>query len=120
MPRTHVPLYPPLEDLVLVQFNTDDHIDGSAAAEAEIVERVSHILSHFEKHLTRVEIHLTDENSGAKGGATDIRCTLEARITGMDPVAVTHDAGHPNQAADGAARKMRSALDTALGKAGRR
>lgn len=105
---------------MLVQFNTDDHVDGSAEVEAEIVERVSHILSHFEKHLTRLEIHLTDENSGAKGGSADIRCTLEARVTAMDPVVVSHDAGHPNQAADGAARRMRSALDRALGKAGRR
>lgn len=105
---------------MLVQFNTDDHVDGSSEVEAEIVERVSHILAHFEDHLTRLEIHLTDENSGAKGGATDIRCTLEARIKSRAPVVVTHDAGHPNQAADGAARKMRSALDTALGKAGRR
>lgn len=105
---------------MLVQFNTDIHVDGSAEVEAEIVERVTGILDRFEKHLTRLEIHLTDENSGAKGGDTDIRCTLEARITSMDPTVVTHDDATPGQAADGAARKMRRALDTALGKAGRR
>lgn len=103
-----------------IQISTDSHVEGGLDVEAEILERVQNGLSRFSSQVTRIELHVGDENSGAKGGAKDIRCTLEARVAGRDPTVVRHDAANVDQATEGAIRKMRRVLDTALGKAGRR
>ncbi len=105
---------------MLVQVNTDSQVESSAEIDAEIAERVTKALNRFGPQITRVEVHVTDENSGAKGGDTDIRCSLEARVSGRQPVVVRHDAANVDQATDGAVKKMRSALERALGKLGRR
>ena len=68
---------------------------------------------------TRVEIHVSDENA-AKGGDDDKRCTMEARITGHQPVAVTHHAGTLREAITGAAHKLQRSLDHTLGRLDRR
>jgi hypothetical protein len=68
-----------------LQFNTDNQIAGDAAMEARAQEIVDGALSRFASRLTRVELHLADENSPAKGGSADIRCTLEARPEGLRP-----------------------------------
>ncbi len=103
-----------------IQINTDSQVEGGFDIESGIRERVNHGLSRFSSQITRVELHVVDENSNAKGGAKDIRCTLEARVAGWDPMVVRHDAASVEQATDGAIGKMQRALDTALGKAGRR
>ena len=105
---------------MLVQVNTDSQVEHSAELDVDIAERVTNGLERFSDQLTRVEVHLTDENSGAKGGGTDIRCSLEARVSGRQPIVVRHDAANPDQATDGAVRKMRTALERVLGKLGRR
>ena len=46
-------------------------------------------MAHLSDRITRIEVHLSDENS-LKGGDHDKRCMLEARIAGMQPLAVTH------------------------------
>jgi hypothetical protein len=82
-------------------------------ARAEIVDGA---LSRFAARLTRVELHLADENSPAKGGSADIRCTLEARPEGLRPLAVTHHDADPDAAMRGAAKKLARALDSEFGK----
>jgi ribosome-associated translation inhibitor RaiA len=104
---------------LLVQVSTDSQIEGNAELEAATTDRVTRGLDRFGDQITRIEVHLTDENSGAKGGALDIRCTLEARVSGRQPVVVRHDAANVDQATDGAVRKMRTLLDRELGKLGR-
>lgn len=99
-----------------LQFNTDNQIDGDAAMQARAQEIVDGALSRFAARLTRVEVHLADENSPAKGGSADIRCTLEARPEGLRPLAVTHHDADPDAAMRGAARKMVRALDSEFGK----
>lgn len=101
------------------QLNTDSHIHGSEAL-AEAAEKiVVDALGHLTGRLTRVELHLADMNA-AKGGADDIRCTLEARPEGMQPHTVTHTDANVAAALRGAAAKMRALLDSEFGKLGRR
>jgi hypothetical protein len=98
-----------------IQINTDNHIDGTAELSAHISATVVHALQRFSEQLTRVEVHLSDEN-GDKSGQHDQLCMLEARLKGRDPVAVTEFAATQEQAVHGAAQKMVHLLDSTLGR----
>ncbi len=100
------------------QLNTDANIQGDDRL-AEVAETVvTSALGHLTDRLSRIEVHLVDVN-GAKGGADDIRCTVEARPEGMQPQTVTHNDANVDAALRGAAKKIRSLLDTEFGKLGR-
>lgn len=98
-----------------IQINTNNHIDGNEALSTHVEAVVGNALSHFKEHLTRVEVHLDDEN-GDKAGAEDKRCMMEARLKNQQPVAVTHHAGSIHEAVDGAARKLKALLETRIGR----
>ncbi len=98
-----------------IQISTDHNIEGSDAREAEITTVVSSALERFSDQITRVEVHLADEN-GPKGGNDDIRCTLEARIEGRQPIAATHHAATVPLAVHGAARSLVSLIENTLGR----
>jgi hypothetical protein len=51
-----------------------------------------------------------------KEGLNDIQCMLEARIEGRDPIAVTCDADTAKNAVSGAIAKIKTSLDTILGR----
>lgn len=99
-----------------VQINSDDNVNQSDAQPEQTEATIRTILDRFVDQLTRVEVHLSDENSDKKFGTADMRCMLEARLEGLDPVAVTDEAATLEQAVEGAARKMRRSLDSILGK----
>jgi len=98
-----------------IQLNTDVNIDGTEALAAQASATVEHALEHFAERITRVEVHLSDEN-GAKSGQHDQRCMLEARLEGRQPLAVTDDAATIEQAVHGAAQKLVRRLDSTLGR----
>lgn len=98
-----------------IQLNTDNVIRGSETLGRDVDAIVHDALSRFSQDLTRVEVHLNDVNSH-KGGETDIRCMLEARLSGRDPVAVTEHAADIEQAVRRASGKMQRALDTVIGR----
>jgi hypothetical protein len=52
-----------------IQLNTDVHIDGTAALAAQVAATAEQALERFSEHVTRVEVHLSDEN-GDKSGST--------------------------------------------------
>lgn len=99
-----------------IQINTDDNIDQSEALPERTEAAIRDVLDRFADQITRVEVHLSDENSDKKSGNHDIRCLLEARLEGLQPVAVTDQAATVEQAVEGAARKMRRSLDSMRGK----
>ena len=72
-----------------VQINTDHNIEGREVLTTQVRGVVEGALTRFSDHITRVEVHLSDENSH-KGGQNDKRCMLEARLERRRPVAVTH------------------------------
>jgi len=49
---------------------------------------VDSILGHLAEHITRIEVHISDENS-KKEGRHDKRCMMEARLKGHQPIVVT-------------------------------
>ncbi len=98
-----------------IQLNTDRTIPGNAGMEERINGVVEGALLRFGDQITRVEIHLSDENA-KKRGPDDSRCVLEVRLAGRDPIAVTHQAADIDKAANGAADKMVRLLDSMLGR----
>ena len=98
-----------------IQLNTDDHIDGTKVLAAEVSAMIEQALERFGEHVTRVEVHLSDEN-GSKSGQQDLRCMLEARLEGQQPLAVTEHAATLKQAVHGAALKLLHLLDSKLGR----
>ncbi len=48
----------------------------------------SSLQKRFSDWITRVEVHLTDENSKSKAGIDDIRCLIEARPADRQPVSI--------------------------------
>lgn len=97
------------------QFNTGYGVDGTEAWGAEVEEAMRSALGHWTSHLTRIEVHLRDENAG-KGGESDKRCEIEARIAGRPPLSVTDAAAGFEQAIHGATTKLEHALRHAVGK----
>jgi ribosome-associated translation inhibitor RaiA len=99
-----------------VQINTDHNIEGHEALASHVSSAVENALKHDSDQITRVEVHLSDENSHKKGGNDDMRCVMEARLEGRQPVAVTHHAATVGQAVDGAAGKLTRLIESTLGR----
>jgi len=76
---------------------------------------VESILGHLAEHITRIEVHVSDENSKKEDGH-DKRCMIEARLKGHQPVAVTNVSETIGQAIGGAVEKLKSSLDHTLGR----
>lgn len=98
-----------------IQFNTDANIHGTEALASEVSATIEGALERFEEHITRVEVHLSDESRG-KVGQHDHRCMLEARLEGRKPVAVTEHALTLDQAVNGAVGKLTRLLDSTFGR----
>lgn len=96
-----------------IQVSTDKSIEGSA----DLIERteadLADALARFERRVTRIEVHLRDESAGRSTGG-DIRCLIEARPAGLDPVAVTHHADTVSDALRGATDRLEALLSSRL------
>ena len=98
-----------------VQINTDHNIEGHEALAAQVSGTVETALGRVSDHITRVEVHLSDEN-GDKSGQNDKHCMIEARLEGRQPIAVTHQAATLDQAVDGAADKLARLIESTIGR----
>jgi ribosome-associated translation inhibitor RaiA len=98
-----------------IKFNTDNNVRVSEELRAPLISLISEKLSRFSHQITRVEVHLSDEN-GDKAGFNDKRCMIEARLAGMKPIAVINHANTHEQAVEGAVDKLKTSLDTMLGR----
>ncbi len=98
-----------------VQVHADSSVKVNPFLTETVEEAVENAVRRWTPRITRVEVHLSDIN-GHKGGADDKRCLLEARIGGLQPIAVTHQAGTLHDAVDGAADKLKKVLQNTLGR----
>jgi len=98
-----------------IQINTDDHIHGGEALASSVTGIVESALGRFSEQVTRVEVHLSDEN-GSKSGTQDKRCMMEARLEGLKPVAVVNHAATMKEAVEGATGKLVRLLDSTCGR----
>lgn len=97
-----------------IQVNHDNHVRLAGETAARLSKTVEDSLAKFADRITRVEMHLGDTNGG-KGGP-DKRCMLEARMSNIQPIAVTHHAETMQLAIDGALERLDHALSHAIGK----
>jgi ribosome-associated translation inhibitor RaiA len=99
-----------------IQVNTDRNISATSELIDSVSSMIEHTLERFNGDITRIEVHLSDENGHKQDGSADIRCLMEARLQGRQPVAVTHQAVTVDQAADGAAEKLSRLISSTLGR----
>ncbi|MFZ2340645.1 MAG: ribosome-associated translation inhibitor RaiA [Bacteroidales bacterium] len=98
-----------------IQLNSDKNIQVSEKLEAFVSEKINRSLKRFDNKITRIEVHLSDQNAG-KSGADDMQCRIEARIKDLQPVTVTARNSTKEKALGDAIDKIKAALDSAMGK----
>jgi hypothetical protein len=98
-----------------IQINTDHNLKVHESESGQLRAIVQDVIGRFADHITRVEMHLSDENA-SKRSDDDKRCLLEARPEGRNPVAVSHQASTLILAVEGAAEKLARALDSDIGR----
>jgi ribosomal subunit interface protein len=99
-----------------VRVITDNNIVGTDNLSSHVEDVVQDALGRFSERITRIEVHLADENSRAKSGSNDKRCTMEARLKGLKPIAVTEQGTLLDQAIHAAADTLAKTLDRTLGR----
>lgn len=92
-----------------IRVNTDHNVDGSQSFTEKVEGELAQSLTRFGDRVTSVEVHLRNESAGRPTG-DDFRCLIEARPTGADPVAVSHQAETLDDALRGATDKLEGLL----------
>ena len=100
---------------MIIQLNGDKNLNIHEAFGEKLNALLNHHLGRFSEHITRLEVHLSDEN-GRKEGQHDKRCVLEAKFEGRQPIAVTADAHTHEQSVKAAIDKLKTSLDTITGR----
>ncbi|MBK8516760.1 MAG: HPF/RaiA family ribosome-associated protein [Saprospiraceae bacterium] len=98
-----------------IQFNTDKSTKGDERNQDFFSSQIAAELYRYQYHITRIEVHLTDENGG-KEGINDKLCLLEARLEGRKPIAVSNKADTIEKAISGSIDKLKNSLETIIGR----
>lgn len=98
-----------------IQLNTDKNIPGDKRVESYLNSVIEDKLSLFSEHITRIEVHLADENSSKKG-KNDKRCMLEARLENTRPIAVTSYANSVEKAVNDSLAKLKASIEKIYGR----
>ena len=98
-----------------VHINADKNISGALGLQDRVEEVLAQELKPVAEHVTRVDVHLNDLKKGKKG-YDDMRCQIEARLKGREPISVEQRASDIYQALHNAARQLRRALGNEQGK----
>ncbi|MGO4819833.1 MULTISPECIES: HPF/RaiA family ribosome-associated protein [unclassified Flavobacterium] len=98
-----------------IQFNTDKNVEGNERAEGYFSNELETALARFEDKITRIEVHIGDENS-SKPGINDKRCLIEVRPAKLQPIVVTEHADTVEKAFRGALDKIKKTLTTTFEK----
>jgi ribosome-associated translation inhibitor RaiA len=99
-----------------IQISTDGNIEGSEALGQRVEAIVRAELERHDDRLTRIEVHLSDQDSQERGSGTDIRCVLEARPVAVQPVVVRGSADTVERACHDASEKMSRLLNSRFGR----
>jgi ribosome-associated translation inhibitor RaiA len=96
-----------------IQINTDKNTEWNQRHDDHFSELIREALNRFSDHITRVEVHLSDENGG-KEGQNDIRCLIEVRVEGQQPIAASDNSDSIEQSVSSALTKLNASLKTKL------
>ena len=98
-----------------LQLNTDKNIHGTEELEGYVNQRAEAILKHLVDQITRLEVHLSDQNA-QKRGEDDIYCKIEVRIQNAQPILVTAKNSEKEKAIAEALEKAKNAAEKMIGK----
>ncbi len=98
-----------------IHVNATNGIENKETLERWADAELKDTLARFAGEVTRVEVHLSDENA-LKAADADKRCAMEARLANHQPLAVTHHAATQDEAFRGAAAKLKRLLESTLGR----
>jgi ribosome-associated translation inhibitor RaiA len=97
-----------------INVNTDNTIDRHQGLDERVRDVVESSISRFEQ-VRRVDVHLSNQN-GQKHEDGDNYCMMEARVAGYESIVVHAHAADLHLSINGAATKLKRALDSALGR----
>lgn len=100
---------------MIIQLNSDKNLVLHEEYRDKLNNLFADELSRFSEYITRLEVHLSDEN-GAKFGMKDKRCLLEARQEGRQPIAVSEVAETYDIAIARAVNKLEVSLSSIQGR----
>jgi ribosome-associated translation inhibitor RaiA len=98
-----------------ILINTTNQVTSSENFNEQIRQTITDSMGSHGAHITRIEVHLSDENGG-KFGIDDKRCLIEARMEHMKPVAVSHNAANFLLAVQGATERLHRSLEHIIGR----
>ncbi len=98
-----------------IQFNADNNLTVHEEFRNKLTERLTLKLKRFSGNITRLEVHLSDENAGKQNG-DDKKCLLEARLEGRQPIVVSAIANNYEISLDAAIDKLKTSLDKVFDK----
>lgn len=97
--------------MMTIQFNTDHNIKIDEKHRLSFKSILTDALYRFRDHISHLEVHFSDED-GNKNSQNDIRCLLEARLVGYNPIIATNNANTNELAIDGAIEILKTSLNT--------
>jgi ribosome-associated translation inhibitor RaiA len=98
-----------------IEINTDRNIRYDESVERHVRDAIESNLARFAPQVSRVEVHLHDQNAEKKGAA-DKRCLVEARVDGRPPITASDEADTLAAAITNAAKKLQRRIDSELGR----
>jgi ribosome-associated translation inhibitor RaiA len=98
-----------------ILINSDKNIVVHEKLSKSIEAEIRRVLDRFADQLTRVEVHLRDENA-EKSGPQDKHCVLEARPRHYQSLTAADNAGDVQVAVSGASEKMKRLLESTFGR----
>jgi len=100
---------------MIIQLNSDKNIQGGEKFEAYVSRKINSSLRRFSDRITRIEVHLSDQNA-SKAGPDDVHCKIEARVIDLNPIIVTGKSNTKEKALNDAVDKMKNSLGSVIGK----
>ena len=97
--------------------NSDNQVDLNEDSIEHWRSEITTSLERFNDWITRVEVHVTDENSKSKEGTDDIRCLIEARPANKQPVSVEVRGSSAEHAISDGIKTMQRRLSAMVDKA---
>ena len=98
---------------MLIQINATD-VEKTEPLTQRATQAVEKAMAHFQKQITRVEVHLHGHDG--PDHTHDNRVTMEARLAGLQPIAVDASTHDMYEAIDNCAKKLHNAVEHKVGK----
>jgi ribosome-associated translation inhibitor RaiA len=98
-----------------ININSDNSVEKGEPLNRHVRTVTEAALKHFTGQVTRVEVHLSDRNAH-KSDDGETRCLMEARLSRHEPIAVSEHAASLHQAINGAAEKLKRAIENTIGR----